>query len=363
MRMLCISNGRPPGRRQALSRRPPRRPLYEYPSFYRRTTAITTRGSSVMPRSSFRRRGARMREYAAGAASTTDGSGDGAAPAPLPPPPGLGMPFSRRGRRGRRGRQAPGETGSVIPKLLMKMVVYGVVMVAMKYAKKQGKDDAPDNLTGASTSPGGIVSRITFLLNDVLGGKSGDRVLLPGTKTLRVGADEGADNRAANVYVVPNFLEDDVASRWRASVAYELERSGSIPSSHPLSAEVSKTLASSNINRKLRALGMDGMYVASTVGTIWDAMRHDEENDGWTVVVPLSDDSSNHDTSLPKIRFACGPSHTDKQVGQEWCESVELELNTAIVLDKSAKFDIESSSNRHHFGVVGSYRAKKKEEL
>ena len=91
--------------------------------------------------------------------------------------------------------------------------------------------------------------------------------------------------------------------------------------------------------------------------------EHDEENDGWTVVVPLSDDSSNHDTSLPKIRFACGPSHTDKQVGQEWCESVELELNTAIVLDKSAKFDIESSSNRHHFGVVGSYRAKKKEEL
>lgn len=120
-----------------------------------------------MPRSAFRRRGARMREYAAGAANTTDdsadGNGDGAAPAPFPPPPGLGMPFSRRGRRGRRGRQAAGETGSVIPKLLMKMVVYGVVMVAMKYGKKQGKDDA----STSPGSPGDIVSRITFLFNDV----------------------------------------------------------------------------------------------------------------------------------------------------------------------------------------------------
>jgi len=319
-----------------------------------------------MPRSAFRRRGARMREYAAGAAIATDdsadGNGDGAAPAPLPPPPGLGMPFSRRGRRGRRGRQAAGETGSVIPKLLMKMVVYGVVMVAMKYGKKQGKDDA----STSPGSPGGIVSRITFLLNDVLGGKSGDRVLLPGTKTLRVGTDDGADNRVANVYVVPNFLEDDVASRWRTSVAYELERSGSIPipSSHPLSTEVSKTLASTNIKRKLRALGIDGMYVASTVWTVWEAMGHDDKNDGWTVVVvPISDNSSNHDTTLPKMRFACGPSPTDKQVGQEWCDTVELELNTAIVLDKSAKFEIDPSSSRHHFGVVGSYRAKEKEEL
>lgn len=319
-----------------------------------------------MPRSAFRRRGARMREYAAGAANTTDdsadGNGDGAAPAPIPPPPGLGMPFSRRGRRGRRGRQAAGETGSVIPKLLMKMVVYGVVMVAMKYGKKQGKDDA----STSPGSPGDIVSRITFLFNDVLGGKSGDRVLLPGTKTLRVGTDDGADNRAANVYVVPNFLEDDVASRWRASVAYELERSRiiPIPSSHPLSTEVSKTLASTNIKRKLRALGIDGVYVASTVWTIWEAMGHDDKNDGWTVVVPLSDNSSNHDITLLKMRFACGPSPTDKQVGQEWCDTVELELNTAIVLDKSAKFEIVPSSSRHHFGVVGSYaRAKKEEEL
>ncbi len=143
-------------------------------------------------------------------------------------------------------------------------------------------------------------------------------------------------------------------------MAYELERSGSIPSSHPLSTEVSKTLASTNVKRKLRALGIEGMYVASTVWTIWDAMRREAS---WTVVVPLSDDSSNHDTSLPQIRFACGPSHTDKQVGQEWCDSVDLELNTAIVLDKSAKFEIEPSSNWHHFGVVGSYRAKEKEEL
>jgi len=328
--------------------------------------------SDVMPRSAFRRRGARMREYAAGVANETDGAAGGSgdrprpAPAPLSPPPGFGMPFSRRGRRGRRGRQASTETESVLPKLLMKMVVYGVVMVAMKYGKKQDKNDASDNLTGTSTSPGGIVSRITFLLNDVLG-KSGDRELLPGTKSFRVGTDEEANDRAANVYVVPNFLQSDVASRWRDSATYEFERSGSIPSSHPLSTDVAKTFASTDINKKLYALGMDGKDLVSTTWTTWNVMSHDENKDGWTLVIPLSaSDSSNNDsTSSPKIQFACRPSHTDKKVGQEWCDTVELELNTAIVMGSSAKFEIEPSAQGRHFGVVVSYRASPtaKEEL
>jgi len=312
------------------------------------------RSRPSMPRSGFaRRRSARMR-YAAGAADGTDAAAG--ADTPLPPPPG--MPFSRRGRR---GRQAPGDTGSVLPKLIMKMIVYGIVIFAMKYGKKEGKDVVSDR--GARSPASDIFSRLSSLLDDVLG-KSGDQVLLPGAKTLRVGTGDHASDRAANVYVVPNFLQNDVAIRWRDGALYEFERSGgSIPDSHPLSSEVAKTLESSNVQTKLHVLGIEGVGRDAALITSYISMlSHDDNGDGWNIMIPLSD-PSNNDASTPTMQFACGQNHVDKEIGQDWCDTVKLEFNTAIILGGAAKFKIASSAGDRHFGVVGKYRARAKEEL
>lgn len=310
--------------------------------------------------------------YAAGAADGTDAAVAGAdANAALPPAP-IGMPFSRRGRR---RRQAPGDTGSVLTKLLMKMIVYGIVIVAMKYGKKEGKDGVSDSVGGPPTS--GIVSRMASLLNDVLG-KSGDRALLPGTKTLRVGTgDDDDSDRAANVYAVPSFLPSDVASRWRDSALYEFERSGgSIPESHPLINEVTKTLASSVVQRKFHALGIDDVegdtaHIAS-YGSILSHVDSRHDIGQWTVIIPLSDpdipvsdpDASSNQDSMPTIQFACVSSHSDEKTSQKWCDTMLLEPNTAIVLEGAAKFEITTGDGpNNQFGVFGTFQKKVKEEL
>lgn len=306
-----------------------------------------------MPRSGFRRRGARMR-YAAGAAESNDAAAGGGDSGDALPPPPIGMPFSRRGRR---RRQAPGDTGSVLPKLLMKMFVYAVVIVAMKYGKKGGAGDS-DSASASGSPTSRIVSKISSLLNDVLG-KSGDQVLLPGTKTLRVGTD---DDGAANVYVVPNFLLSDVASRWRDSALYEFKRSGgSIPESHPLSSEVIKTLASSDVQRKFHALGIDNVegdtaHIAPYSFIVDDDSKNDN---GWKLIIPLSDADAT-------IQFACTASNADKETGQNWCDNVQLLHNTAVILEGAAKFEIKSSSgdDNHYVGaVLGTFQTKAKEEL
>ena len=326
-------------------------------------TTLLARRPAIMPRSGFRRRGARMR-YAAGLAESTDATAAGGdVNAALPPPP-IGMPFSRRGRR---RRQAPGDTGSVLPKLLMKMVVYGIVIVAMKYGKKEEKGGTSEmnSVSGSPTSR--IVARVTSLLDDVLG-KSRDRVLLPGTKTLRVGT--GGD-RAANVYVVPNFLLNDVASRWRDAALYEFKRSGgSIPDSHPLSSEVIKTLGSSDVQRKFHALGIDDVEGDTAHIAPYSSIfsSHDGKNaNGWKLIIPLSDaDASSNDASTPTIQFACTVGHADKKSDQNWCENVQLLHNTAVILEGAAKFQMKSSSgdDNHYVGaVLGTFQKKANEEL
>ena len=250
----------------------------------------------------------------------------------------------------------------------MKMVVYGIVIVAMKYGKKEGKGGAgagdSDNVSGSPTSR--IVARITSLLDDVLG-KSRDRVLLPGTKTLRVGT--GGD-RAANVYVVPNFLLNDVASRWRDGAVYEFKRSGgSIPDSHPLSSEVIKTLASSDVQRKFHALGIDNVEGGTAHIAPYSSIlssRDGQNDNGWKLILPLSDaDASGNDASMPTIQFACTVGHADKKTGQNWCDNVQLLHNTAVILEGAAKFQIKSSSgdDNHNVGVLGTYQTRVKEEL
>ena len=286
-----------------------------------------------MPRSGFRRRGARMR-YTAGAAESNDAA-------------------AGRGRR-----QAPGDTGSVLPKLLMKMFVYAVVIVAMKYGKKGGAGDS-DNASASGSPTSRIVSKISSLLDDVLG-KSGDQVRLPGTKTLRVGTGDG---RAANVYVVPNFLLSDVATRWRDGALYEFKRSGgSIPESHPLSSEVIKTLASSDVQRKFHALGIDNVEgdTAHIAPYSFILGEQDSKNDnGWKLIIPLSDADAT-------IQFACIASNADKETGQNWCDNVQLLHNTAVILEGAAKFEIKSSSgdDNHYVGaVLGTFQERSKEEL
>ena len=308
-----------------------------------------------MPRSGFRRRGARMR-YATGAAESNDAAAGGGDSGDALPPPPIGMPFSRRGRR---RRQAPGDTGSVLPKLLMKMFVYAVVIVAMKYGKKGGAGDS-DNASASGSPTSRIVSKISSLLDDVLG-KSGDQVRLPGTKTLRVGTDDG---RAANVYVVPNFLLSDVATRWRDGALYEFKRSkGSIPDSHPLSSEVIKTLASSDVQRKFHALGIDNVEGDTVHIAPYSFIlgEQDSKNDnGWKLIIPLSDADAT-------IQFACTASNADKETGQNWCDNVQLLHNTAVIMEGAAKFEIKSSSgDENHYtyvGVLGTFQTKAKEEL
>ena len=305
-----------------------------------------------------------------GGADGTDASAAGVdADTPLPPTP-IGMPFSRRGRR---RRQAPGDSGSVLPKLLMKMVVYGIVIVAMRYGKKGGEGGGDgggasdiNNVSGSPTSR--IVTRIASLLDDVLG-KSRDRVLLPGTKSLRVGTGDGGGDRAVNVYVVPNFLLNDVASRWRDSALYEIKRSGGgIPDSHPLSSEVIKTLASSDVQRKFHALGIHNAEEGTAhIAPYSSILSYDGKNDnGWKLIIPLSDaDASSNEAYMPKIQFACSASHADKKTGQNWCDNVQLLHNTAVILEGAAKFEIKSSSgdDNHFVGVLGTFQTRAKEEL
>ena len=336
-----------------------------------------------------------------------------AAPMPRLPP----MPFSRRGRRRGRGAGA-GETGTVLPKLLMKLVVYGVVMVALKYGK-QNKEGADSGAIDTRPKPW-FIAGVTSVL-DVFGGHRGGTALLPGTQTLRVGTSTARnDDTLATVYVVPDFLPQDTAFRWKAGLKYEWHRGtrdssafhfSSLPlpsthesegslsttesmnatahsarssgqhsmarweleSVHPLSSEVTRTLSKLDVRNKLLALGMEngadleealamhysaGDFLYSPDGEV------DRTSSHFTVIISLADVK---DEVVSTVRFACKPEQTSKQgEGMKWCDTAKLTFNTAVVLTRNKgalpAYDIMPLGLEGHYSIAGTYGLTSAEE-
>mmetsp|Transcript_14725 Transcript_14725/g.29773 ORF Transcript_14725/g.29773 Transcript_14725/m.29773 type:complete len:378 (-) Transcript_14725:62-1195(-) len=359
------------------------------------------------------RRNARMRQNALerelGEAEGGPGSnaGEGGQQSPPPPMPFSPMPFSRRGRR--RGRGA-GEEGSVLPKLLMKVATYGIVMMALKY----GKQNREGGDAGASKPQPWFIERITSIL-DVFTGQR-DTVLLPGTQTLRVGTSTATnDDTKTTVYIVPDFLPTDTAIRWKEGARYEWARDSpafhfvSLPltntrihaegessatesmnatahaarsegqhsmarwelqSAHPLATEVTRILTKSDIKDKLVALGMEkgaDMKEASVTrysagDFVYSAGGKVERKSRWTVIVSLADIKD----GVSRVRFACASEGNSDEDIKEWCDTVKLDFNTAIVFSSNEGavpvYEIMPNGLDGHYGVEGIYTRRSEEE-
>jgi hypothetical protein len=143
-----------------------------------------------------------------------------------------------------------------------------------------------------------------------------------------------------------------------------------LESANPLATEVTRILAKLDIKDKLVALGMEkgadmkeasvthysaGDFLYSTGGKF-------ERKSRWTVIISLADTKD----GVSRVRFACASEGNSDEDKREWCDTVKLDFNTAIVFSSNVSavpvYEIMPHGLDGHYGVEGIYTRRSEEE-